>query len=384
MGRMRTEDEETTEAEVEPGDADDADDAADAGDAGDAAGESGELDAVWDDHDTGHRAEPSSGRDLPWARAQLGVALVLMAVRFVDLADPTRLAWLVGFGAASAGTALVLAAAVEPGPRRWWRPAAVVGAITFQAGLVVGWNEPMDVTAAGPSLPVLLCGAGALVVALALGLLSLQAPAGDVDRTRWPLAAAIGAAAGYGLTLVGGARLLAFDVAEHVSAGATIDEWLVDLAPLAIVTVLATPLALGAVAVVQSGLRAGEHQPGRSAAALVGLAAVPLAAAGDGLTALVLGGTAILAGVVAARRRPVALVAVPSIVLGGTALAAQSGAWVAVLGVLAVAAYGALLGLLAIRLAEGGTDRDDSAAGGHRDRSLGWGGWTLEVRRKPG
>jgi hypothetical protein len=296
--------------------------------------------------ETGETAEidgtpgESGERSLAWAgsvRARLGLALVLMAVRFVAPADPTRLAWLAGYAAAGAATGLVLSAAIDPGPRRWWRPLAVVGAVAFQIGLVLGWSEPMDVTAAGPSAPAVLCAAGALVVALALRL----TPGGD--GTGWPAAAASGAIAGYGLLLVGGARLLDFDVTEHVSAGAAVDGRLADVAPLAIVTIAATLVALGALTTARS-----RPHPGRATAALVGVAAVPLAAAGDGWSALVLVATAVLAGVVARfRSGPAAGAMISFIVLGGAGLAGAATRGAGPLALLGAGLYGALVGLLA-------------------------------------
>ena len=274
-------------------------------------------------------------------RAMLGVALLLVAGRFVAAGDPTRPAWLAGYAAAGAGTGLVLAAAVATvaaGVRLWWRALAVAGALAVQAGLVLGWSEPMDVTRAGPSAPVVLVAAGALAVALALWL----APSDDRDAA-WPGAAAVGAAAGYGATLAGGARLVAFDLAEHVSPGAEVDGWLTDLAPLVVVAALATPLALGAIAAAE-----GSPDPGRVTAVLVGLGVVPLAAAGDGWTAIALAATAVGAGAAAARwdrSAGGAGVVVAAVVLGGTALAAAASAGPT--GVLGAALYGGVLGALA-------------------------------------
>jgi hypothetical protein len=282
-------------------------------------------------------------------RTMLGVALVLVAGRFVA-GDPTRPVWLAGYAAAGAGTGLVLAAAVATvaaGVRLWWRALAVAGALAVQAGLVLGWSEPMDVTRAGPSAPVVLVAAGALVVALALWL----APDGDRDAA-WPGAAAVGAAVGYGATLVGGARLAAFDIAEHVSPGAEVDGWLADLAPLVVVAALATPLALGAIAAAH-----GSPDPGRTTAVLVALGVVPLAAAGDGWTALALAATAVGAGAAASRWGRNAGgtgVVVAALVLGGTALAAAASAGPT--GVLAAALYGGVLGTLADVIASRAVD----------------------------
>lgn len=305
-------------------------------------------------------------------RALLGLALVLVAGRFVAAGDPTRPAWLLGYAAAGAGTGLVLAAAVAPGLRLWWRAIAIPAALVVQAGLVLGWSEPMDVTRAGPSAPVVLVAAGALAVALALWL----APAGErgsehQDRDRrdgdrrdrdWPAMAAVGAAVGYGATLLGAARLLAFDIAEHVSPGAEIDGWLTDFAPLVVVAALATPVALGAIAAAQ-----GSSDPGRVTAALVALATVPLAASGDGWSGLALAVTAVAAGAAAARwNQPDsgAGVAVATIVLGGTALAGAAGAGPT--GVLAAALYGGVVGTLADVAASraGGPATTESATDG--------------------
>jgi hypothetical protein len=302
----------------------------------DSTDETAETEAADDTGETGEGKE----RSLAWAgsvRARLGLALVLVAVRFVAPADPPRLAWLAGYAAAGAATGLVLSAAIDPGPRRWWRPLAVVGAVAFQVGLVLGWSEPMDVTAAGPSAPAVLCAAGALVVALALRL----TPGGG--GTGWPAAAASGAIAGYGLLLVGGARLLDFDVTEHVSAGAAVDGWLADVAPLAVVAIAATLVALSALTTARS-----RTHPGRATAALVGVAAVPLAAAGDGWSALVLVATAVLAGVVArVRSGPAAGVMVSFVVLGGAGLAGAASRGAGPLALLGAGLYGALVGLLA-------------------------------------
>jgi hypothetical protein len=290
-------------------------------------------------------------------RAMLGVALVLVAGRFVAAGDPTRPAWLAGYAAAGAATGLVLAAAVATvaaGVRLWWRALAVAGALAVQAGLILGWSEPMDVTRAGPSVPVVLVAAGALVVALALWL----APAGDRDAA-WPGAAAVGAAVGYGATLVGGARLVAFDIAEHVSPGAEVDGWLADLVPLVVVAALATPLALGAIAAAH-----GSPDPGRVTAVLVGLGVVPVAAAGDGWTAIALAATAVGAGAAASRwgrDGGGAGVVVAAVVLGGTALAAAASAGPT--GVLGAALYGAVLGTLADVIATRAVDGSEGRGG---------------------
>lgn len=286
------------------------------------------------DDTTDRTAEPT---DAP-LRGMLALALVLVAGRFAAAGDPTRLAWLLGYAAAGAGTGLVLAAALAPGLRLWWRAVAVAGALVVQAGLVLGWSEPLDVTRAGPSAPVVLGAAGALIVALALWL----APTNEHEAA-WPGAAAIGAAVGYGATLAGGARLMAFDIAEHVSPGAAVDGWLADVAPLVVVAALATPLALGAVAVSHAS-----PDPGRATAALVALAAVPLVASGDGWTAIVVAATALAAGATAARWGRIdggAGTAVAALVLGGTALAGAAAAGPT--AVLAAALYGGVVGLLA-------------------------------------